>query len=230
MLDLDIGMNQRLCKPFSWDPARDLDRGKVLDFDALESGKPFGRYRDVDGDGIPWRTYPGTHPMRGAYFTRGTSKNADAGYSERGADYLDNMHRLLRKFDTAKALVPQPVLRAANRATRIGVLYYGSTSPAMTEAAERLAAEGLAIDLLRIRAFPFPDSVRDFVLAHEHTFLVEQNRDAQLRSLLVNEFELDPARVQPVLHHDGTPITARFIIKAIRERLERSASAQERAA
>ncbi|MFO1496255.1 MAG: 2-oxoacid:acceptor oxidoreductase subunit alpha [Lysobacterales bacterium] len=230
MLDLDIGMNQRLCAPFSWDDQRGYDRGKVLDYDALEAGKPFGRYRDVDGDGIPYRTYPGTHPSRGAFFTRGTTKNADAGYSERGPDYLDNVHRLLRKFETARDLLPQPVLTAAARPTRIGVMYYGSTSPAMLEAAERLAADGLAIDLLRLRAFPFPTSVRDFALAHDQLFLVEQNRDAQLRTLLVNEFELDPAHIQAVLHYDGTPITARFIVAAIRERLQRAAERAGRAA
>ena len=156
MLDLDIGMNQRLCQPFAWDDARVHDRGKVLGYEELEAGKAFGRYRDVDGDGIPFRTWPGTHPQRGAFFTRGTSKNADAGYSERGPDYLDNMHRLVRKFVTARGLVPQPVLTPAGRPTRIGVLYYGSTSPAMHEAAERFAAEGIAVDLMRIRAYPFP--------------------------------------------------------------------------
>jgi 2-oxoglutarate ferredoxin oxidoreductase subunit alpha len=220
MLDLDIGMNQRLCKPFVWEEDRRYDRGKVLGFDELESGRPFGRYRDVDGDGIPFRTYPGTHPSRGAFFTRGTTKNVDAGYSERGPDYLENVHRLVRKFHTARGLVPQPVVRMAARPTRIGVLYYGSTSPAMHECAELLASEGMAVDLMRVRAFPFPESVRDFVLGHAVVFLVEQNRDAQLRTLLVNEFALDPARIHPILHYDGTPITARFISRSIRDRVE----------
>ena len=230
MLDLDIGMNQRLCQPFEWDDARVHDRGKVLGFEELEAGKAFGRYRDVDGDGIPFRTWPGTHPQRGAFFTRGTSKNADAGYSERGPDYLDNMHRLVRKFVTARGLVPQPVLTPAGRPTRIGVLYYGSTSPAMHEAAERFAAEGIAVDLMRIRAYPFPESVRDFVLAHDQCFLVEQNRDAQLRTLLIQEYGLDPALVQPILHYDGTPITARFIIRSMRDSLTRTLGQEERVA
>jgi 2-oxoglutarate ferredoxin oxidoreductase subunit alpha len=230
MLDLDIGMNQRLCKPFAWDESREYDRGKVLGFDELESGRPFGRYRDVDGDGIPFRTYPGTHPSRGAFFTRGTSKNVDAGYSERGPDYLENVHRLVRKFHTARGLVPQPVLRMAARPTRVGVLYYGSTSPAMHECAELLASEGMAIDLMRVRAFPFPESVRDFVLGHAVVFLVEQNRDAQLRTLLVNEFALDPARIHPILHYDGTPITARFISRSIRDRVEHLVHQEGRAA
>jgi len=230
MLDLDIGMNQRLCAPFEWDESREFDRGKVMDHAMLEAGMAFGRYRDVDGDGIPYRTYPGTHPSRGSFFTRGTTKNADAGYSERGPDYIENVTRLLRKFETAKALVPQPVLTKANRPTRVGVIFFGSTSPAMREAAERMASEGVAMDLLRIRAFPFPDSVRDFVDDHAQIFVVEQNRDAQLRSLLVNEFELDPARLHAVLHYDGTPITARFIARAIAERLQAQAAHQERAA
>jgi len=230
MLDLDIGMNQRLCKPFVWDEQRQYDRGKVLDFDELESGRPFGRYRDVDGDGIPFRTYPGTHPKRGAFFTRGTTKNVDAGYSERGPDYLENVHRLVRKFVTARGLVPQPVVTPARQPTRVGVLFYGSTSPAMHESAERLANEGLGIDLMRIRAYPFPESVRDFVLAHDHVFLVEQNRDAQLRTLLINEYGLNPAHIQPILHYDGTPITARFISRAIRDHLDRIADLEGRAA
>ncbi len=230
MLDLDIGMNQRLCKPFAWDESRQYDRGKVLGYDELESGRPFGRYRDVDGDGIPFRTYPGTHPSRGAFFTRGTSKNVDAGYSERGPDYLENVHRLVRKFHTARGLVPQPVVRMAARPTRVGVLYYGSTSPAMHECAELLASEGMAIDLMRVRAFPFPESVRDFVLGHAVVFLVEQNRDAQLRTLLVNEFALDPARIHPILHYDGTPITARFISRSIRDRVEYLVHQEGRAA
>jgi 2-oxoglutarate/2-oxoacid ferredoxin oxidoreductase subunit alpha len=216
MLDLDIGMNQRLCRPFEWQEARHYDRGKVMSFEDLEAGKPFGRYRDVDGDGIPWRTWPGTHPSRGAFFTRGTTKNADAGYSERGPDYVQNMERLLRKFVSARSMVPQPVVKLGPRPARYGILYYGSTSPAMDEAAQMLEAVGFPVDLMRIRAFPFPESVRDFVRQHERVYLVEQNRDAQLRTLLVNEFELDPADLHPVLHYDGTPITARYIVDRIR--------------
>jgi 2-oxoglutarate ferredoxin oxidoreductase subunit alpha len=211
LTDLDIGMNQRLCKPFEWDDARVYDRGKVMTAEELEAGKDFGRYKDVDGDGIPFRTYPGTHPSKGAYFTRGTSRDPYARYSERGPDYVYNMERLLRKFDSAKALVPQPVVREAKQKTRYGVIYFGSTSPAMDEAMAALEGEGLHLDMLRVRAFPFPDSVAAFIHAHDKVFVVEQNRDAQLRSLIVNEFGIDPARVVPVLHYDGTPITARFI-------------------
>ena len=230
MTDLDIGMNQRLCEPFAWDAARRYDRGKVMTAADLDAGRDFGRYKDVDGDGIPWRTYPGTHPDKGAYFTRGTSRDPYARYSERGADYVYNMERLLTKFDTARRLVPAPVERRAAQPTRYGALYYGSTSPAMDEAVEALEAQGLHLDTLRLRAYPFPDAVRDFVLAHERVFLVEQNRDAQLRTLLIEAFDLDPARIVPVLHYDGTPITARFIGRAIAEHLRTALGAVERVA
>jgi 2-oxoglutarate ferredoxin oxidoreductase subunit alpha len=215
MLDLDIGMNEWLVKPLAWDDKRQLDRGKVLSEAELEAGKKFGRYLDVDGDGIPYRTYPGTHPTRGAFFTRGTSKDRMAKYSEEGADYVENMQRLLRKFETAKRLVPAPVIRNASEPTRVGVIYYGSTSAAMEEALESLSASGVALDTCRVRAFPFAEAIVDFVLAHDRVFVVEQNRDAQLRALLINECALDPARLMPILHYDGTPITARFIVQAI---------------
>ena len=219
MTDLDIGMNQRLCQPFAWDPGRRYDRGKLMSAEDLEQGREFGRYLDVDGDGIPYRTLPATHPGRGSYFTRGTSKDAFARYSEKGPDYLYNMQRLLRKWETAKSLVPQPLLRPAGRPTRIGALHFGSTSPAMAEAVEVLEAQRVPVDTLRLRAFPFPDAVRDFINAHEVVCVVEQNRDAQLRTLLINEFDLDPARLVPILHYDGTPITARFIVEEIGSRL-----------
>jgi 2-oxoglutarate ferredoxin oxidoreductase subunit alpha len=215
MTDLDIGMNQRLCAPFAWDDGRDYDRGKVMTAEELEAGRDFGRYKDVDGDGIPWRTLPGTHPSKGSFFTRGTTRDAYARYSERGPDYVYNVERLLKKFATAAALVPQPVLRPADRQTELGVIYFGSTSPAMQEALEALTERGIHLDALRLRAFPFPDSVAQFLARHERVFVVEQNRDAQMRSLLVNELEIDPARLVKVLHFDGTPITARFIVEAI---------------
>ena len=214
MTDLDIGMNQRLCEPLTWDDARDYDRGKVMTAEELEH-KDFGRYKDVDGDGIPWRTLPGTHPTRGGYFTRGTTRDAYARYSERGPDYIYNVQRLLAKFATAATLVPQPVPRPAAKRTRLAVIFYGSTSPAMHEALDVLSGHGIHVDALRLRAFPFPDSVNEFIDAHETVFVVEQNRDAQLRSLLVNELEINPAKLCKVLHYDGTPITARFITRFI---------------
>jgi 2-oxoglutarate ferredoxin oxidoreductase subunit alpha len=219
LLDLDIGMNERLCEPLAWDDSRRFDRGKVMSEADLEAGKEFGRYLDVDGDGIPYRTYPGTHPTRGAFFTRGTSKDRYAKYSEEGAAYVDNMERLLKKFATARNLVPRPVRRDAREATRFGAIYYGSTSPAMDEALDTLAAQGLHVDTLRVRAFPFHDEIIEFVAAHDHVFVVEQNRDAQLRTLLINEGEIDPAKLIKVLNYDGSPITARFIAGAIANRM-----------
>ncbi len=220
MLDLEIGMNERLTKPFTWDDNRKLDRGKVMTAEELSAGKDFGRYLDVDDDGIPYRTYPGTHPTRGAYFTRGTSKDRYARYTEEGPAYQDNMERLLKKFATAANLVPVPITRDAREPTKLGAIYFGSTSPAMDEADDILAGRGVHLDLMRVRGFPFSNEVRAFIAAHEQVFVVEQNRDAQLRTLLVNELEIDPAKLVKVLHFDGTPITARFIADAIGDRVD----------
>jgi 2-oxoglutarate ferredoxin oxidoreductase subunit alpha len=217
--DLDIGMNDWLCRPLAWDDARSYDRGKLMSRDDLESGKVFGRYLDVDGDGIAYRTLPGTHPTKGAYFTRGSSRDRFAKYSEDGAVYVDNMQRLVRKLDTAKSLVPAPVRRDAREPARHGAIYFGSTSPAMSEALEALEEQGLHLDTLRLRAFPFSDAVSEFINGHETVFVIEQNRDAQMRMLLVNECAIDPARFISILHYDGTPITARYITRAIAERL-----------
>ncbi len=228
MTDLDIGMNQRLCHPFQWDDSRSYDRGKVMTAEELEGGKDFGRYKDVDGDGIPWRTLPGTHPTKGSYFTRGTTRDPYARYSEAGPDYLYNVQRLLKKFATAAKLVPQPEVRAAARKTRLGVIYFGSTAPSMDEALVALAEDGIHLDAMRLKAFPFPDSVAEFIDSHAHVFVVEQNRDAQMRTLLINELELDPAGLTPVLHYDGTPITARFITAAITKHVHALAVAPRR--
>ncbi len=219
MTDLDIGMNQRLCDPFVWDEGRTYDRGKVMTAEELESGKDFGRYKDVDGDGIPWRTIPGTHPTKGSFFTRGTTRDPYARYSEKGVDYIYNMERLLRKFETAATLVPQPLVRLAKKPSKYGVIYFGSTSPAMEEALDILDEEGTGLDALRLRAFPFPKSVKEFIDSHDKVFVVEQNRDAQMHTLLMNELEIMNSNLVKVLHYDGTPITARFIVKAIEENL-----------
>jgi 2-oxoglutarate/2-oxoacid ferredoxin oxidoreductase subunit alpha len=219
MLDLDIGMNEWLCRPFKWDDARKLDHGKVMTYDELEAGRDFGRYLDVDGDGIAYRTLPGVHPDRGAYFTRGTSRDPYARYSEEGSVYVGNMERLLRKFETAKSLIPAPIARPAKRRTPHGVIYFGSTTPAMHESLELLDADNVHVDGLRVRGFPFNDEVMDFIAAHETVFVVEQNRDAQLRTLLMVEGGVDPAKLIPVLGYDGSPITARFITDEISKRL-----------
>ncbi|HET7086706.1 MAG TPA: 2-oxoacid:acceptor oxidoreductase subunit alpha [Rhizomicrobium sp.] len=217
--DLDIGMNDWLCQPFTWDDSRVYDRGKVMTAEELEAGKTFGRYLDVDGDAIPYRTLPGTHPTKGAFFTRGTSRDRFAKYSEEGPVYQDNMQRLLRKFETAKSLVPAPVITRAAKKAKHGLIYFGSSAPAVREALAALADDGVQLDTMRLRAFPFSEAVTDFINAHDQVFLVEQNRDAQMRSLLVNECGIDPARFISILHFDGTPITARYISSAISERL-----------
>jgi len=220
LLDLEIGMNQHLTAPLKWDDRRRYDRGKIMTAADLDAGKDFGRYLDVDGDGIPFRTLAGTHPTKGSYFTRGTSRDRYARYTEDGDAYADNMQRLLRKFETAKDLVPRPLRRNADKPTKCGVIYYGSTAPAMDEAIVMLQERGNRLDMLRVRAFPFHQDVADFIAEHEFVFLVEQNRDAQLRSLIVNECGIDPLRIMPILHYDGTPITARFIARAIGENLD----------
>ena len=215
MTDLDIGMNTRLCEPFQWNDTQAYDRGKVMSHEDLDSGKDFGRYLDVDGDGVPYRTYPGTHPTRGAFFTRGTTKDRYARYSEAGPDYVDNMQRLLRKAETAKSLVPKPLLYPAEKPARFGAIFYGSTSPSMQEAMDVLASRGIYINALRVRGFPFQEEINDFVASHPWVFVVEQNRDAQLKTMLVNEAKVNPTRLISVLHYDGTPITARYIVDQI---------------
>ena len=226
MLDLDIGMNAHLTAPFRWDDARAYDRGKVLSGEELETVREFGRYNDVDGDGIPYRTLPGTHPTRGAYFTRGTSRDRFARYTEESGPYVDNMERLLRKFETARSLLPRPVLKPAAEPARVGVIHFGSTAPAMDEAQALLARDGLHVDTLRIRAFPLALEIAEFVREHEHVFVVEQNRDAQMRTLMTTDLELAPAQLTSILHFGGMPITARFIVREIASRLRRPASAQ----
>ncbi len=217
MSDLDIGMNDYLCKPFDWDDNRRYDRGKVMTAAELEAGKNFGRYLDVDGDGIPYRTIPGTHPTKGAFFSRGTTRNPYAKYSEAGTDYVYNMERLRRKFETAKDLVPAPVVQRSKQPTKIGAIYYGSTGPAMEEAFANLEAKGVHVNIMRVRAFPFAHEVIEFVNEHDYVFVVEQNESGQLRMLLINEGEIDPKKLVRVLHYDGTPITASFIYDKIIE-------------
>ena len=215
MLDLDLGMNSHLCAPFRWDDTRTYDRGKVLSFEELEKAPNFGRYDDVDGDGIPYRTLPGGHPTRGAYFTRGTSRDRFARYTEEGLPYIDNMERLEHKFETARAMLPRPVLKRATKPTRIGVLHYGSTAAPMDEAQQMLAGEGLHVDTLRIRAFPLPREVAEFIDSHDRIFVVEQNRDAQMRTLISTDLGVATDRWTPVLHFNGMPTSARFIHREI---------------
>jgi 2-oxoglutarate ferredoxin oxidoreductase subunit alpha len=176
----------------------------------------FGRYLDVDSDGIPYRT-SGHSSDEGFVLHPRHDKDRYARYTE-GPAYVDNMQRLLRKFETAKELVPAPVIEKAAQPTRAGVIWFGSTGAAMAESLAALAADGIHLDRMRLRAFPFADSVNEFIAAHDKVFVVEQNRDAQLKMMLVNECGVDPDKLIPVLHYDGTPITARFIVVEIAEK------------
>src|SRR5271166_4128930 len=227
MLDLDIGMNSRLTAPFRWDDSRLYDRGKVLSHDDLErAALTFGRYNDVDGDGIPYRTLPGAHPTRGAYFTRGTSRDRFARYTEEGLPYIDNMERLEHKFETARGLLPRPVLKQAAKPTRIGVLHYGSTAASMDEAQQMLEGDGIYVDALRIRAFPLAHAVAEFIDGHDQIFVVEQNRDAQMRTLVSTDLGVATDRWTPILHYNGMPTSARYIHREIAARLRKPAVPQ----
>ncbi|MFH1158186.1 MAG: 2-oxoacid:acceptor oxidoreductase subunit alpha [Pseudomonadota bacterium] len=212
MSDLDLGMNDNMSDPLTWDDDRKYDRGKVLTADELEKMKDrYGRYVDTDGDGIGARTYPGTHPVKGSFFTRGSSHDAYAAYTESSEAYVESMERLLKKWETAKRYVPAPeIVRKKDVCTR-GVLYYGTTIHPAREAMDTLAEEGYAFDSLRIRAFPFTKEIEDFIAAHDEVFVIEQNRDAQMRSLLINECGIDPKKMVKILIYSGMPITAREI-------------------
>ncbi len=216
MSDLDLGMNDWVCDPLEWDDSRTYDRGKVLSAEDLDAVSQFGRYLDVGGDGIPYRTLPGAHPSKGSFFTRGTSRDRFAKYTEDGSHYVDNMERLLKKFKTAESLVPQPEITLAGKPGAYGVIFYGTTHPSMLEAAEMLAEDGIALDLLRVRGFPFNDDVRAFLERHDQVFVIEQNRDGQMRTLLINEAGGQPNRLISLTNYDGMPIGATFIADALR--------------
>ena len=215
MTDLDLGMNEHMCPPFKWDDSRKYNRGKVLNAEELEAAQDWGRYKDVDGDGIPYRTLPGTHPTKGAYFTRGSSHDEKAAYSEDSDTYVRIMNRLVKKLETAKTLVPSPAFYQENNTSEIGVIFFGTSRYAAEEALDIMRADGLKIDAMRLKAFPFCQEVEDFIDAHKQVFVVEQNRDAQMRTLLINELEVNPKKLIRVLNFDGTPITADLIIQPI---------------
>ena len=216
--DLELGMNDNLSEPFAWDDARRYDRGKVLDADDLERIETFGRYVDVEGDGVGYRTLPGTHPEKGAFFTRGTSRDEFAAYTEAPDAYIRNMDRLLTKWETARSIVPPPEVRDEGR--RAGIIYYGTTALPIPEALDRLREDGVELDTLRIRSFPFNDEVRAFIERHEIVFLAEQNRDAQMKTLLVNDLGLDPARIDSVLYYGGFSISADTIYEQVSDYFE----------
>lgn len=215
MSDLDLGMNDNMSEPLAWDDDRKFDRGKVMTAEQLEDGVDFGRYLDVDGDAICYRTYPGTHPSRGSFFTRGSSRNEYAVYTEKGEEYEKNMLRLMQKWETIKEYVPGPEVIPAAKKTANAVLYYGTSEESSREALDYLVDDGIHLDAMRVRSFPFSKEVEDFIDEHEKVFVIEQNRDAQLRTLLMAEFELGPDKLKSVLCFDGTPISARNIRKQI---------------
>ena len=215
MTDLDLGMNEHLSDPLTWDASRTYDRGKVLTAEDLEGMEKFGRYLDVDDDGITYRTLPGTHPSKGSFFTRGTSRDEYARYTEEGAAYVRNMDRLVKKWNTAKTIVPKPEFYADPRGAEIGMIFFGTTTQSALEAMDHLREQGMQVDGMRLKSTPFSQEVIDFILDHERIFVVEQNRDGQMRSILINELEIDPRRLVAVLNYDGFPITAANIMRQV---------------
>ena len=222
--DLDIGMNDWRCPELKWDDNYRPDRGKVLDADELRAMEKFHRYLDVDGDGIAARTLPGvTH--KGAYFTRGSGHNKWGGYTEDSAEYQDVVDRLMVKWETARNIVPKPQLTQAGQPTSIGIIAYGSSDGAVNEALSALAAENIHTDYLRLKAFPFSDEVQEFLDSHETIFVVEQNRDSQMRSLLLLETKVEQDKLVPVLHYNGLPIPSDFVVEYLHKHLDREVAA-----
>jgi 2-oxoglutarate ferredoxin oxidoreductase subunit alpha len=219
--DLDIGMNDWMVPKLTWDDAYRPDRGKVLNADDLEKVKNFYRYLDSDGDGIPYRTYPGTHP-KGAYFTRGSGHNKYGVYTEDDVEYTEVIDRLARKIQNAARALPAPVTQTRAGAT-MGILTVGGCHAACVEAMDLLQKDGIPFDYMRVRGFPFGDEVRRFLEAHEVTFVVEQNRDAQLRSLLMLETGVHVEKLESVRYYGGFPMSAHHIIAGVKSRLERAA-------
>ena len=222
--DLDIGMNDWMVEEFNWDGAYKPDRGKVLNEKELEEAAAFYRYLDVDGDGIAARSYPGVH-KKGAYFLRGSGHNKFGGYTENSDEYQEVLDRLLVKWETAKTLVPKPVLTKAKKKTKIGLISSGGCDYAVLEAMDRLEAQNIFIDYLRVKAFPFTQEVEAFIESHDQIYVVEQNRDAQLKSLLTLETKATKDQLISILDYAGMPLAARVVVSAIDEHLAKGAVA-----
>jgi len=226
MSDLDLGMNDHLTEEFSWQEDKVFQKGKVLSAQQLDEVEVFGRYLDVDDDGICYRTLPGTHPDKGAYFNRGTSRNHFAGYTEKAADYVDNMERLSKKFINAVNFLPEPEVKQGKKKAQLGLIFFGTTSHPIDEAIEQLKEQGITADSLRIKAFPFHQNIEQFIEEHslnnKQVFVIEQNRDAQMKSLLVNELQIDPNILASILQFDGLPVTSNFIVQAVLTQLATS--------
>ena len=219
LTDLDLGMNDHISPALTWDDKRKFKRGKVLSAEDLDKIQRFGRYLDVDKDGIPYRTYPGTHPTKGSYFTRGTSRDEYAVYTEDGDAYQRNMDRLMKKWETAKNMVPAPELHEGKNQFENGILFFGTSTYAAQEAMDLLKEKGILVDALRIKSFPFNKTVEDFISSHERVFVIEQNRDAQMKSLLMIELQADPHKLISILNYNGMPITADKILNDIEKSL-----------
>lgn len=217
--DLDIGMNDWMVPELTMNNSKTFDRGKVLDAQALDSIEKFGRYEDVDGDGIPYRTYPGAHPEKGSYFTRGSSHDAFAAYTEDGVVNAKNLERIGKKIDLSPKYLPKAIAKQDRNFSEIGILYFGSTEVAMQESLDLLAKDKKPCDALRIRSFPFGEEIWDFIDAHKTIFVVEQNRDAQLKTLILAEGKTNHKKLKSVLCFDGSPITANFISNSIKKYL-----------
>jgi 2-oxoglutarate ferredoxin oxidoreductase subunit alpha len=219
--DLDIGMNDWMIPKLTWDDSYRPDRGKVLSAEELEKAKNFYRYLDVDGDGIPYRTLPGTHP-KGAYFTRGSGHNRFGGYTEDADEYTEVVDRLDRKVQRAAKAVPPPIIQT-KPGNKLGVVTIGGCHAACVEAMDLLAKEGITVDYMRVRGFPFGDEVTAFLESHDINFVVEQNRDAQLRSLLMLETGVAIERLSSVRYYGGFPMSAQHVIAGVKAKLEKAA-------
>ena len=224
--DLELGMNEQICDPLNWDDERQYDRGKILNEQQLDEIEKYGRYQDIDGDGIPYRTYPGTHPSKGSYFTRGSSHDSNAAYTENGDIYAEIMDRISLKFKTALNYIPEPEISSLGSNTR-GVIYLGTTTSAIKETLDNLQKKGISLDTMRLKGFPFHESVGDFINEHEIVYVIEQNRDAQLKSLLKIECNASEEQMFSILSYNGVLITAQQIEKEILDSLSTSNNAGE---
>ncbi len=221
--DLDIGMNDWMVPAFEWDEDRTFDRGKVYTAEDLEEMEAFHRYLDVDGDGVPYRTLPGQHP-KGSYFTRGSGHTKLGAYTEDADEYQEVVDRLLVKWETAREKVPEPEI-VYSKFNTAAILTVGSGDAACKEAMDRLSEQNIGLNYLRVRAFPFSDSVREFIDQHEVIYVVEQNRDAQLRSMLMLDLDADPKKLKPLLHYNGIPINAGFVVDGVLEEIAKGRAA-----
>lgn len=217
LTDLDLGMNDHISPPLTWDDSKLFNRGKVLTAEQLDKMEKFGRYLDVDKDGITYRTIPGTHPTKGSFFTRGTSRDEYAAYTEDSAAYQRNMDRLIVKWNTAKTVVPEPELFQKTNSREVGIFFFGTSTYSAEEAMDILKQEGIEVDALRLKSFPFTAEVEDFIRSHKQVFVIEQNRDAQMKSLIMIELQVDPNKLISVLNYDGMPITADTILKQMKK-------------